>query len=66
MTRYLANKNGDWWEVDEGEEYLFIIDTEDAKLQDALKEWGYVAGEYNDKFERFIHEYGTVIYSEGV
>lgn len=64
MTRYLANKNGDWWAVDEGEEYLFIIDTSDPAIIEKMKEEDEVEGE--DKWERFIQRYGTVIYSEGV
>ena len=64
MTRYLANKNGDWWAVDEGEEYLFIIDTSDSAIIEKMKEEDVIEGE--DKWERFIQRYGTVIYSEGV
>jgi hypothetical protein len=67
MTKYLANQNGDWWTVtDTDDSHLFFIDTEDPKLQDALKDWGYVDGEWNDKLERFIWEHGKVVHVDEV
>ena len=67
MTKYLANQNGDWWTVtDTDDSHLFFIDTEDPKLQDALKDWGYVDGEWNGKLERFIWEHGKVVHVDEV
>ena len=67
MTKYLANQNGDWWIVDDTEDsHLFFIDTEDPKLQESLREWGYEDGEYNDKLEKYIWQHGTVVYVDGI
>jgi len=60
MTKYLANANGDWWEVVEGDS-LYLIDTESDGMKAKLEEWGYVEGEWNDKFEQFIIENGRAV-----
>jgi hypothetical protein len=37
MTKYIANENGDWWEVVEGEG-LYLIDTEWENIASDMKE----------------------------
>jgi hypothetical protein len=64
MTKYLANENGDWWAVEEGDGYLFLIDDSDPAIAEAMKSED--ASPNDDKFERFIQRYGTVVYVEGV
>lgn len=61
MTKYLANANGDWWEMVEGDA-LYLIDTESDGMKEKLNEWGYVENEWNDKFEQFITENGRAVY----
>lgn len=64
MTRYLANRNGDWWAVDEGDEYLFIIDNTDSTIIEAMKSES--ASPDDDKFEQFIQRHGKVVYLDEV
>ena len=65
MTKYIANENGDWWEVVEGES-LYLIDTEWENIANDMKEEK--VSPNDDKFERFIWRYGTEVsvYMEGV
>lgn len=65
MTKYIANENGDWWEVAEGDG-LYLIDTDNPDIAEAMKEED--ASLDNDKFEKFIWQYGTTVYinMEGV
>jgi hypothetical protein len=60
MTKYLANENGDWWAVGEGEGYLFLIDDTDPAIAEAMKSED--ASPNDDKFERFIQRHGKVVY----
>jgi len=60
MTKYLANENGDWWAVGEGEGYLFLIDDTDPAIAEAMKRED--ASPNDDKFERFIQRHGKVVY----
>lgn len=60
MTKYLANENGDWWAVGEGEGYLFLIDDTDPAITEAMKSED--ASPNDDKFERFIQRHGKVVY----
>jgi hypothetical protein len=59
MTKYVANENGDWWEVVEGES-LCLIDTDNPDITIAMKEED--TNPYQDKFEYFIQKYGTPVY----
>jgi len=58
MTKYVANENGDWWEVVEGES-LYLIDTDWENIVSAMKEEEFSPND--DKFERFIWRYGTEV-----
>ena len=58
MTVYIANENGDWWQYVKGET-LYVIDTDSAEIKQALADEDVQAGE--DKFEHFIHQFGTRI-----
>jgi hypothetical protein len=58
MTKYIANENGDWWEVVEGEG-LYLIDTELENIANKMEEED--TNPYQDKFERFIWRYGTEV-----
>jgi hypothetical protein len=58
MTKYVANENGDWWEVVEGEG-LYLIDTELENIANKMEEED--TNPYQDKFERFIWRYGTEV-----
>ena len=65
MTKYIANENGDWWEVVKGEG-LYLIDTEWENIATLMKEEHSTPND--DKFEKFIWRYGTEVsvYMEGV
>jgi hypothetical protein len=58
MTKYVANENGDWWEIVEGES-LYLIDTDWENIVSAMKEEE--VSPNDDKFERFIWRYGTEV-----
>jgi DNA-binding transcriptional regulator/RsmH inhibitor MraZ len=58
MTKYIANENGDWWEVVEGES-LYLIDTEWENIASKMEEERSTPND--DKFERFIWRYGTEV-----
>jgi DNA-binding transcriptional regulator/RsmH inhibitor MraZ len=58
MTKYVANENGDWWEVVEGES-LYLIDTEWENIASKMEEENSTPND--DKFERFIWRYGTEV-----
>ena len=58
MTKYIANENGDWWEVVEGEG-LYLIDTELENIANKMEEED--TNPYQDKFEHFIWKYGTEV-----
>ena len=58
MTKYIANENGDWWEVVEGAS-LYLIDTEWENIASKMKEERSTPND--DKFERFIWRYGTEV-----
>jgi DNA-binding transcriptional regulator/RsmH inhibitor MraZ len=58
MTKYVANENGDWWEVVEGES-LYLIDTEWENIANKMEEENSTPND--DKFERFIWRYGTEV-----
>ena len=58
MTKYIANENGDWWEVVEGES-LYLIDTDWENIVSAMKEERSTPND--DKFEKFIYRYGTEV-----
>ena len=59
MTKYIANENGDWWEVVEGES-LYLIDTDWENIANNMEEEE--VSPNDDKFERFIWRYGTPVY----
>jgi len=58
MTKYIANENGDWWEVVEGDS-LYLIDTEWENIANKMEEENSTPND--DKFERFIWRYGTPV-----
>ena len=58
MTKYIANENGDWWEVVEGDS-LYLIDTEWENITTKMEEENSTPND--DKFERFIWRYGTPV-----
>ena len=58
MTKYIANENGDWWEVVEGES-LYLIDTEWENITSKMEEENSTPND--DKFEKFIWRYGTPV-----
>ena len=58
MTKYIANENGDWWEVIEGDS-LYLIDTEWENIANKMEEENSTPND--DKFERFIWRYGTPV-----
>ncbi len=58
MTKYIANENGDWWEVVEGES-LYLIDTEWENIASKMEEEE--VSPNDDKFERFIWRYGSPV-----
>lgn len=58
MTKYIANENGDWWEVVEGES-LYLIDTEQENIANKMEEEE--VSPNDDKFERFIWRYGSPV-----
>jgi len=58
MTKYIANENGDWWEVVEGES-LYLIDTEWENIASKMEEENSTPND--DKFERFIWRYGSPV-----
>ena len=58
MTKYIANENGDWWEVVEGES-LYLIDTEQENIARKMEEEE--VSPNDDKFERFIWRYGSPV-----
>ena len=58
MTKYIANENGDWWEVVEGDS-LYLIDTEWENITNKMEEENSTPND--DKFERFIWRYGTPV-----
>ena len=58
MTKYIANENGDWWEVVEGET-LYLIDTEQENIANKMEEEE--VSPNDDKFERFIWRYGSPV-----
>jgi hypothetical protein len=58
MTKYIANENGDWWEVVEGES-LYLIDTEQENIASKMEEENSTPDD--DKFERFIWRYGSPV-----
>lgn len=58
MTKYVANENGDWWEVVEGES-LYLIDTEWENITSKMEEENSTPND--DKFEKFIWRYGVAV-----
>jgi len=58
MTKYIANENGDWWEVVEGDS-LYLIDTEWENITTKMEEENSTPND--DKFERFIWKYGATV-----
>ena len=58
MTKYIANENGDWWEVVEGES-LYLIDTDWENIASKMEEEE--VSPNDDKFERFIWRYGSPV-----
>lgn len=58
MTKYIANENGDWWEVVEGAG-LYLIDTDNPDITRAMEEEE--VSPNDDKFERFIWRYGSPV-----
>jgi hypothetical protein len=58
MTVYIANENGDWWEYVK-DSVLYVIDTEDPTIKQALLDDDVEIGE--DKFEKFIWRNGSAI-----
>ncbi len=58
MTKYIANENGDWWEVVEGES-LYLIDTDWENIASKMEEENSTPND--DKFERFIWRYGSPV-----
>ena len=58
MAKYIANENGDWWEVVEGDS-LYLIDTEWENINNKMEEED--TNPNQDKFEKFIWRYGTEV-----
>ena len=58
MAKYIANENGDWWEVVEGAG-LYLIDTDNPDITRAMEEEE--VSPNDDKFERFIWRYGSPV-----
>jgi len=58
MAKYIANENGDWWEVVEGDS-LYLIDTEWENITTKMEEENSTPND--DKFERFIWKYGATV-----
>jgi hypothetical protein len=58
MAKYIANENGDWWEVVEGDS-LYLIDTEWENITAKMEEENSTPND--DKFEKFIWRYGTPV-----
>jgi hypothetical protein len=58
MTKYIANENGDWWGVIEGES-LYLIDTDNPDIVKAMEDED--TNPDQDKFEYFIQKYGTPV-----
>lgn len=58
MAKYIANENGDWWEVVEGDS-LYLIDTEWENIANKMEEENSTPND--DKFEKFIWRYGTEV-----
>jgi hypothetical protein len=58
MTKYIANENGDWWEVVEGAS-LYLIDTEWEGITNKMEEEDSTPND--DKFEKFIWRYGVPV-----
>ena len=58
MAKYVANENGDWWEVVEGEG-LYLIDTANPDIAKIMEEENSTPND--DKFERFIWKYGIPV-----
>ena len=58
MAVYVANENGDWWQYVKGET-LYVINTDDAEIQEGLIVEDVQVGE--DKFEHFIQRYGKPV-----
>jgi hypothetical protein len=58
MTKYVANENGDWWEVVEGDG-LYLIDTEWEGITNKMEEEDSTPND--DKFEKFIWRYGVPV-----
>jgi DNA-binding transcriptional regulator/RsmH inhibitor MraZ len=58
MTKYIANENGDWWEVVEGAS-LYLIDTDWENIASKMEEENSTPDD--DKFERFIWRYGSPV-----
>ena len=59
MAKYVANENGDWWGVIEGES-LYLIDTDNPDITKAMEDED--TNPDQDKFEQFIQQYGTPVY----
>lgn len=58
MAKYIANENGDWWEVVEGAG-LYLIDTDNPDITRAMEEEE--VSPNDDKFEKFIWRYGVAV-----
>jgi hypothetical protein len=58
MAKYIANENGDWWGVIEGES-LYLIDTDNPDIVKAMEDED--TNPDQDKFEYFIQKYGTPV-----
>jgi hypothetical protein len=58
MAKYIANENGDWWGVIEGES-LYLIDTDNPDIIKAMEDED--TNPDQDKFEYFIQKYGTPV-----
>ena len=58
MAKYIANENGDWWGVIEGES-LYLIDTVNPDIVKAMEDED--TNPDQDKFEYFIQKYGTPV-----
>ena len=58
MAKYIANENGDWWGVIEGES-LNLIDTDNPDIVKAMEDED--TNPDQDKFEYFIQKYGTPV-----
>lgn len=60
MAIFIANENGDWWQVDGDHRVLYVLDTDDLP-EDVAAEWADENGEIDWTDEDTIMEYGKIV-----